>query len=169
MMCCFPSLFILLFFSDLPKGGSQLWARSVCLAVRFIGVVLQNPNSWAVTEGHGKSWAGAAHSHVVPDRVGQDDNAALTFLQFLGSSHSHGHGTARAATCTGTQVSGLPRAQGHCPAVGSTGWPREGCRGGTWWPGMLGWEDNQPQNLIGFKGCAQMGCRDVLKWWLLGF
>lgn len=103
------------------------------------------------------SRGGAAHSHVVPDRVGQDDNAALTFLQFLGSSHSHGHGTARAATCTGTRVSGLPGAQGHCPGVGNTGCPKEGCRGGTWWPGMLGWEDNQSQNLIGFRARQRQG------------
>lgn len=43
------------------------------------------------------------NSHVVPDGVGQDDDAALTFLQVLGSPHGDGHGTARAAAWTGTK------------------------------------------------------------------
>lgn len=58
VMCCFSLLFILLFSCDLPEGDSQLWAHSVCLAIRFIGVVLQNSEhlgSAHVTEGHGSS------------------------------------------------------------------------------------------------------------------
>lgn len=60
------------------------------------------------------------NSHVVPDGVGQDDDAALTFLQVLGSPHGDGHGTARAATWMGTKK--RETSVGAAQGVGPQSW-----------------------------------------------
>lgn len=43
---------------------------------------------------HWKAGKEVRNSHVVPDGVRQDDNAALIFLQVLSSPHGNRHGTA---------------------------------------------------------------------------
>lgn len=58
---------------------------------------------WELPPQRWKAGEEARNSHVVPNRVGQDDDAALTFLQVLGSPHSDRHGTTRAAAWMGTK------------------------------------------------------------------
>lgn len=93
---------------------------------------------------HQKAGEEARNSHVVPDRVGQDDNTALTFLQALGCLHGNRHGAARAASWVGTKkretsiraaqgVGPQSQCMGHSTAIANgTEAPRQSSsRGGT--------------------------------------
>lgn len=105
------------------KRGRQLWELP--------------PQCW-------KAGEEARNSHVVSDGVGQDDDAALTFLQVLGSPHSDRHGTTRAAAWMGTKkretsivaaqgAGPQSQCEGHSTApANGTGAPRQSSsRGGT--------------------------------------